>query len=170
MDAVPVTRMGGAAAIFVSLAVLLGSGCAHKPADGEPQASASAPSTPPTQAVPTGTPPQGASGTEQLPADPWPREISLDGTPALVYQPQVESWTDNQLAFRAAMALKPAAATAEIYGVIWGSARTHVDKGNRLVTLEELSISRIKFPTEPDNGVSYLTALRQALQRQRLRL
>jgi hypothetical protein len=34
-----------------------------------------------------------------LPADPWPREVSIPGAMLLVYQPQVSSWQGNALAF-----------------------------------------------------------------------
>jgi hypothetical protein len=128
------------------------------------QAASPLPAAPPSQAVQAGpAPSQTPTASGQPPADPWPREVTLNGAPALLYQPQVESWSGNQLAFRMAMGLKTGGGSAETYGVVWGSARTHVDKGNRLVTLDQLSVSQIKFPTLPDNGSSYLPALRQTL-------
>jgi hypothetical protein len=170
------------ALLAVSTSIAL-SGCANQSAYGEMPASApvyqaalppdSAPSPGLGATAPTPAPaPRGMQAVQPAPAqpstgapqaDPWPREITVNGAPALLYQPQVESWTDNQLAFRMAMGLKTAGGTAETYGVVWGTARTHVDKGNRLVTLDHLSVSQIRFPTLADNGSSYLPALRQAL-------
>ena len=81
-----------------------------------------------------------------------------------VYQPQVESWQGNQLSFRAAVAAKAQGANTETFGVIWGSARTEVDRVARQVTLEELRLTRSNFPTLPDNGAAYLSELQQPFQ------
>ena len=37
-------------------------------------------------------------------AEPWPREITLGGSTATVFQPQLEKWKGNQLEFRMAVA------------------------------------------------------------------
>ena len=58
--------------------------------------------------------------------DPWPRQVQLSNATLTVYQPQVESWQGNQLNFRVAVAAKATGANEEIFGVIWGSARTEV--------------------------------------------
>ena len=188
MRAARMNAASSALAFLAATAMAALAGCANQSAYGEmpvsapaspvyqpamapaapPSGSAQAPESMPAaqtvqvaQATPTA--PAATAASSQPPADPWPREISVSGTPALIYQPQVESWTGNQLGFRAAMALKTAGGTAETYGVVWGSARTHVDKGNRLVTLDHLSVSQIRFPALADNGTSYLAPLRQAL-------
>ena len=89
--------------------------------------------------------------------DPWPRQLQLSDATLTVYQPQVESWQGNQLSFRAAVAAKASGANAEIFGVVWGSARTEVDRVARQVTLEDLRLTRSNFPTLPDNGAAYLS-------------
>jgi hypothetical protein len=95
--------------------------------------------------------------------DPWPRKFSFMGTDGnetlLVYQPQVESWRDNRLNFRAAVAAQTAGAAGETFGVIWGTARTEVDRPAHMVTLEDLNFTRSNFPTRADNGASYLKQL-----------
>ena len=101
------------------------------------------------QASPVGTPP----------ADPWPRGVDLGDAQVLVYQPQVNSWTDNQLDFRAALAIKSTHAKAEAFGVIFATTRTQVDKVLRTVTFENLKISKIDFPTLPDRGAAYAAEL-----------
>ena len=40
-------------------------------------------------------------------ADPWPRDVTLSNADALIYQPQIESWTGNQMKWRVAVALRP---------------------------------------------------------------
>jgi hypothetical protein len=93
------------------------------------------------------------------PPDPWPRGVDLGNAQVLVYQPQVNSWTDNQLSFRAALAIKTTGAKADAFGVIFATTRTQVDKVLRTVTFENLKISKIDFPTLPDRGGTYATEL-----------
>ncbi len=94
-----------------------------------------------------------------LPPDPWPRVVDLTNGQVLVYQPQVSKWTDNQLEFRAALAIKPTDAKDETFGTIFATARTQVDKVLRTVTFENLRISKIDFPTLPNRGAAYATEL-----------
>ncbi len=47
------------------------------------------------------------------------------------------------------------------FGVIWGTARTEVNRAARLVTLEDLRLTRSNFPTLADNGAAYRNALAQ---------
>src|SRR5271154_2804108 len=101
------------------------------------------------QQSPVGTPPP----------DPWPRGVDLGDAQVLVYQPQINSWTDNQLNFRAALAIKPTGAKAETFGVIFATTRTQVDKVLRTVTFENLVISKIDFPTLPNRGAAYAAEL-----------
>ena len=65
-----------------------------------------------------GAPPGG--GPPPTGPDPWPRQVQLPDASVLVYQPQVESWQGNQLAFRCAVAATPSGASAKTFGVIWG--------------------------------------------------
>lgn len=123
----------------------MGSGGLPPPPDGTPTAAAApAPVTPPS--------------------DPWPRDITLSNADALIYQPQIESWVGNQLKWRVAVALRPTGTKNETFGVMWGSARTEVDRMTRSVALEEISVSQIRFPTLADNGSAYLSGLRGGIQ------
>jgi hypothetical protein len=100
-----------------------------------------------------------ASPVGMPPADPWPRGVDLGDAHVLVYQPQVNSWTDNRLDFRAALAIKVGNAKAENFGVIFASTRTQVDKVLRTVTFENLQISKVDFPTLPNRGAAYAAEL-----------
>lgn len=108
---------------------------------------------------------QPAAAAETAPAnpDPWPRKFSFLGSDGnvtlLVYQPQVEKWEMNRVTFRAAVSAQTAGKTGETFGVIWGTARTDVNKPARMVTLEDLNLTRSNFPTLSDNGASYLNQL-----------
>ncbi len=103
--------------------------------------------------------PAAAAATPAIPADPWPRVVDLSKGQVLVYQPQVNKWVDNQIDFRAALAIKPTGAKEETFGVIFATARTQVDKVARTVVFENLRISKIDFPTLPDRGAAYAAEL-----------
>jgi hypothetical protein len=99
------------------------------------------------------------SPVDTPPPDPWPRGVDLGDAQVLVYQPQINSWTDNQLDFRAALAIKLGGAKAASFGVIFATTRTQVDKVLRTVTFENLKISKIDFPTLPNRGAAYAAEL-----------
>jgi hypothetical protein len=109
-------------------------------------------------ADPAAAPPTAAS---KLPADPWPRDISLSNAAVLVYQPQVSSWNDNQIEFRSAVAIKPTGAKDETFGVVFATARTQVDKVMRTVVFENLKFTKSDFPTLPNRGAGYAAELQQ---------
>src|SRR5262245_38151070 len=95
-----------------------------------------------------------APAASQLPPDPWPRVIDLSNAQVLVYQPQVEKWTDQRIQFRCALAIKPEHAN-EAFGVVFANARTQVDKVGRTVVFEDMQITKTDFPTLPDHGAAY---------------
>ena len=65
----------------------------------------------------------------------WPRTFTSGGTSFAVYQPQIERWKDNKFEARAAVAVTTGQSKQPAYGVIWFTARTEIDKPNRLVTM-----------------------------------
>ncbi len=78
----------------------------------------------------------------------WPRFFGTNGYEFAVYQPQIATWTGNQITGRFAIAVRPAGTTNENLGVVFYQARTEVDKVNRLVTLEDFQITKMDFPTQ----------------------
>ncbi|MGD0885189.1 MAG: autotransporter [Thermodesulfovibrionales bacterium] len=100
----------------------------------------------------------GAGGATPV-TDTWPREFKLSKATLLVYQPQIDTWEGDILNFRAVLGVKPKGSKEEIFGVIWGKARTQVDRVARMVLLDELTLTESKFPTLPDNGAAYMRAL-----------
>ena len=97
----------------------------------------------------------------QPPVAPWPRAINLSSAAVLVYQPQVERWVDSQIEFRAAMAIKPTGAKDETFGVVFVTARTHVDKTTRTVVFDDLKVTKSDFPALPDRGAAYSQELQK---------
>ncbi len=102
-----------------------------------------------------------APAAAKLPADPWPRDVSLSNAAVLVYQPQVNKWVDNQIDFRCALAIKPTGAKEETFGVVFATARTQVDKVARTVVFENLKITKSDFPTLPNHGAAYAAELQK---------
>lgn len=102
-----------------------------------------------------------AAAPSPAPAGSWPRQINLSNAVVLIYQPQVNSWTDNRLDFRSALAIKPKGAEREAFGVIFATARTNVDKATHRVALDKLQITKSDFPTLPDHGAAYAAELQK---------
>jgi len=87
----------------------------------------------------------------------WPRTMTSGADTFLVYQPQVDKWEGNRIDLYSAVELKTGKSAAT-YGVIWFQARTEVDKINRLVTLDQVQITKVKFPMAADKE-AVLTSL-----------
>jgi hypothetical protein len=88
----------------------------------------------------------------------WPRSFSSGANTFAIYEPQVDKWDGNSISIYCAVELKTGKESARKYGVVWFSARTEVDKINRLVTLDEATLTKVKFPAAPDREPE-LTAL-----------
>jgi hypothetical protein len=159
--------------------ILAASGCANQAAQSPPAGSTSLPQAGQAMGMPTdgmtqASPASGAQLTAAPvaapadvapppPTDPWPRDVTLKNADALIYQPQIESWTGNKLAWRVAVALRPGGGKGETFGVLRGTARTEVDRSTRTVTLKDIDVASIRFPTLADGGQAYLSDMKRAL-------
>ena len=118
------------------------------------------------QSTTSTTPPQASSATpsKALPpgGGPWPRPETYQGARISIYQPQIESWTGNKLDAYTSVAIMPKDSKAIAYGVIWFTARTEVDKVNRVVALDDFKLTKQNFPSLPSNGAAYSGAFRQS--------
>ena len=88
----------------------------------------------------------------------WPRTFASAADTFTIYPPQVETWDQNLIEVYCAVELKSAKETAVKYGVVWLQARTEIDKVNRLVTLDQAKVTKVKFPVA-QNKEPELTAL-----------
>jgi hypothetical protein len=82
----------------------------------------------------------------QAPVSSWPVQTDNNGVRLVVYQPQVDSWKQNRLEFRAAATATRQGESNEIFGFITFSASTQVDKETRMVGLEDLKVNSVSFP------------------------
>jgi len=96
-------------------------------------------------------------------ADPWPRAITTPGETIQVYQPQLNHWTGNTLDAYAAVAIQSQNSHDKAYGVIWFTARTEVDKVNRLVTLDKFKLTSWKFPSLGNDISKYAQTFKAAM-------
>jgi hypothetical protein len=90
----------------------------------------------------------------------WPRTFTSGSDKFLVYQPQVDKWEGNRIDLYSAVEMTKDKGSNPTYGVVWFTARTEVDKINRLVTLDNIELTKVKFPVAPENE-PVLTALLQ---------
>ena len=164
MTAHRLTRASATLALSMALSLVGAAGCANRQ-----------PATPPPglESLPAPVLPGGPTPAEGAPAaaapaaptqpspDPWPRPIALSNANVLVYQPQVASWDGNVIKFRSAIALRATGAKTETFGVVWATARTQVDRVDRMVIFEDLKITKSSFPTLPFKGAQYVQELQQ---------
>ncbi len=80
----------------------------------------------------------------------WPRTFTVGNDRFTIYQPQVEKWDGNLIDLYSAVEAKKTNGSPANYGVVWLQGRTEVDKVNRLVTLDQVKITKVKFPTATD--------------------
>src|SRR5690242_2505079 len=88
----------------------------------------------------------------------WPRTFRSGPDTFLIYEPQIETWEENRINLYAAVEFKTEAGGASKYGVVWFSASSEVDKVNRLVTLDQAQVTKVRFPVAHDKE-SELTEL-----------
>src|SRR5271157_1799389 len=91
----------------------------------------------------------------------WPREIQTVDERLTIYQPQLNRWQNDRLSGRAAVAVETEINPQMTYGVVWFEARTEVDKETRLVSLDDVGISKVTFPGESANPGHFADVLRE---------
>jgi hypothetical protein len=150
---------------------------------GTPPAQDSSAATAPTQGSaeqpapgpPPGGSPAAAAGASAGAAAPavdeaaadngWPRILAGDGQSFTVYQPQLDSWDGFTLEAHAAIAVESGGEQPPLFGVANFSARTLVDKDERLVVFEDLKVADARFPSAPEQAQALGQTLEEALPR-----
>ncbi len=94
-------------------------------------------------------------------APDWPRVAKAGETTLSIYLPQLDSWDGNRLDAHAAVSVQTAGAKEPVFGVAFVAADTQVDKGARRVTLENLRIEKVRFPSATSQEVAYKKLLEQ---------
>lgn len=132
-----------------------------------PAAQSASTKTPPPQTKP----PTQSAGTKPAPdvsalTDAgWPRIITSGQTRITVYQPQIDSFDGFRLAGRAAVAVAEQADAPPIYGIVQVSADAHIDKDDRLVTLDKFTVKSAAFPGASDKGQQWSSLIQSRAAR-----
>src|SRR6266404_8264657 len=95
----------------------------------------------------------------------WPRQFEDNGIKVSIFKPSIEKWEGRDFETRSAVAVTPAGSNAPIYGVFWMKARADVDKAARIVTLNDIAITRANFPAGANIQRLYLTLIRKHVPR-----
>jgi hypothetical protein len=93
----------------------------------------------------------------------WPRTFTSGADTFTIYPPQVDKWNENLVDLYCAVQLKAGKESAAKYGVVWLQVRTEVDKVNRLVTLDQAKVTKVKFPVAQDKESALAVLLEKKL-------
>jgi hypothetical protein len=95
----------------------------------------------------------------------WPRQFTNNGSVLVAYPPQVEDWQAFQtIDFRMAFSLKPVNQTKQVVGVVYIHAATSVDTYNHMVSISNMNISSVHFPSlDPTTAASMEQIVRATL-------
>src|SRR5262249_46498180 len=93
----------------------------------------------------------------------WPKVIVRNGVTNTIYQPQLESWEHETLKANSAVSVQAENSRDATFGVINFTAKTHVDRVEREVLLENVKITSAKFPSASQKADQYLATFRSIL-------
>jgi hypothetical protein len=88
----------------------------------------------------------------------WPRKIEKNGATIIIYQPQVESLSDNDLESRAAVSVTNEDYTTPVFGAMWFDCRISTDRDDRTVKLLNMEVTAAKFPDLEAEDIQKLSA------------
>ena len=91
----------------------------------------------------------------------WPQEIVAEsGAVVLLYQPQVEEFSGNDLVGRAAVSAKsPASENVPVFGAIWFEAKIDTDRDARTAIIRDLQVIDVRFAEASDEQKQQLAQL-----------
>src|SRR5262245_30410507 len=88
-------------------------------------------------------------------APDWPKVVKSGDATATFYLPQLDSWDGHRLETHSAVSVQTSATAQPVFGVATLVADTQVDKGARKVTLENVRIEKVRFPSAPDKEAAF---------------
>jgi hypothetical protein len=99
------------------------------------------------------------SGPQDDQSDDWPREIAVERGTVVLYQPQVDAFSEDSVASRAAVAFIGDGDQEPVFGAVWMTAHLLVDRDARVVEITDVSVARVRFPNASDDDQQALAAL-----------
>jgi hypothetical protein len=153
------------------------------PAPSEPRAdSSAAPDERPLDASaavsepsaePTSAPKVAAEFEEAVPpadaakAPQWPRIVAAKGVSFEIHAPQVDAWDGEALLAHALVKAQPAGRKQPAVGAVRMTAHTEVDDTAKVVALQDVRVTGVRFPGAPDKTqTAWLETLRAGLPQQ----
>ena len=93
----------------------------------------------------------------------WPLSMQTSTGNIEVYEPQSEAFADDLLTARAAVSVTPNGSPADqpVFGAIWFSARVSTDRDARTVTILDMQVKKVVFPTSDTNQQAQLSQVVQ---------
>src|SRR5436190_21563198 len=99
------------------------------------------------------------TGSSQSTDSSWPREKFSNGTRLIVYQPQVDDWTNFQdLSWRMAISLTPKGGK-EIVGVVEMKGQTDIDNIAKVAVITNPQVTGTYFPSLDKSSVEKMEQL-----------
>jgi len=92
-------------------------------------------------------------------ANAWPKEITIPQGKVIIYQPQSDKLDGSKLYGRAAVAIEEIGSDGPVFGAIWISARLETDRSERTATLDDLIVTRTRFPDLDEDKAERLKVL-----------
>ncbi|MEM1112281.1 MAG: carbohydrate-binding family V/XII [Pseudomonadota bacterium] len=89
----------------------------------------------------------------------WPQEVSAPEATIVVYQPQPETLSGNQLSSRAAISLEVDGQDEAIFGAMWFTARLDTDRDAGTVLVRDIKVTRVGWPDSTDAQEQRFTAV-----------
>jgi hypothetical protein len=87
----------------------------------------------------------------------WPRVIQGKTATVSMYEPQLDSWKDDEFSARAAVSVQDGDA-APVFGAVWISGRFDVDRDARTVDFFDIKIPTVAFPEASEERRQELAA------------
>jgi hypothetical protein len=84
----------------------------------------------------------------------WPRQMASSAGEVTLYQPQIDTYTGNQLTAHAAVSVARPAGKPPVFGALFFTATVSTDRGTGIVNVEDVAVTNSKFP----NADASLTA------------
>ena len=89
----------------------------------------------------------------------WPQEIYLNAGKVTIYQPQPETFKDDKLTARAAVAVTLTDNTEPVFGAVWIESRVSTDRDARTVTILDTKVPKVRFPNATQDQEKKLSAI-----------
>jgi hypothetical protein len=106
------------------------------------------------------------SSLQAQPEDPdgtgWPRMITDPRGTVIVYQPQLDSFKNNDLEGRSAVSVTLKDSDEPVFGAVWFKARLDTDLNTRTASISDLKIPRVRFPDATAEQEKKLTEFLEA--------